>query len=226
VQRMQARDPQVTFELDETNDQRSWPFESAALGPSWFDNAHLHGSSAVAKLLHDVWSASPWVPTFSIGLGVYDGTLTGPYAGVSGVDALFPLAMLTHATFWTDLTTLSPAQAAETAWWIGWYRAHRDELGPAVYELTSSDPLDGQSWAAWQPWNGRAGYVFAFRQAGGPDTQVLSLHGLDPRQVYAVTDARTGQRLGAYRGAELASGLSVTMPAYSGRVLSVRPVPA
>jgi hypothetical protein len=57
----------------------------------------------------------------------------------------------THATFWTDLTTLSDAQRAETAWWIAWYRTHRDQLGPAVYELTGADPLDGQSWAAWQP---------------------------------------------------------------------------
>ena len=40
--RMEQRHPDVTFELDETNDQRAWPFESAALGPSWFDNAHMH----------------------------------------------------------------------------------------------------------------------------------------------------------------------------------------
>ena len=51
VRRMQQRHPDVTFELDETNDQRSWPFESAQLGPSWFDNGHLHGSGAVPKLV-------------------------------------------------------------------------------------------------------------------------------------------------------------------------------
>jgi hypothetical protein len=224
VRRMQQRHPDVTFELDETNDQRAWPFESAAIGPSWFDNGHLHGSTAVAKLLHDVWSAAPWVPPATIGLGVYDGTLTGPYAGVGGVDALFPLATLTHATFWTDLTTLSSEQQAETAWWIGWYRAHRSELGPAVYELTGADPLDGQAWAAWQPWNGDAGYVFAFRQAGGPADESLALHGVDMNRVYAVTDVRTGARLGAYRGSDLAAGLSVSLPQYSARVLSVQPL--
>ena len=203
VRTMEQRHPDVTFELDETNDQRAWPFESASLGPSWFDNGHLHGSTAVAKLLHDVWSAAPWVPPATLGLGVYDGTLTGPYAGAAGVDALFPLAMLTHATFWTDLTTLSADQRAETAWWIRWYAAHRAELGPAVYELTGTDPIDGQSWAAWQPWSGDAGYVFAFRQAGGPDTMSLALHGVDPHRTYAVTDVRTGERLGVYRGAQL-----------------------
>jgi hypothetical protein len=214
----------VTFELDETNDQRAWPFESAALGPSWFDNAHLHGSTAVAKLLHDVWSAAPWVPTASVGVGAYDGTLSGPYAGVAGVDALFPLAMLTHITFWTDLTQLSDAQRAETSWWTGWYQAHRGELGPSVYELTTNDPLDGRSWAAWQPWDGAAGYVFAFRQAGGPDTERLALHGLDPDQVYRVTDVRTGAELGVYRAAALTDGLPVTLAPYGAAVLSVRPV--
>jgi hypothetical protein len=27
--------------------------------------------------------------------------------------------------------------------------------------------------------NGDSGYVFAFRQAGGPDTELLTLHGVD-----------------------------------------------
>jgi hypothetical protein len=226
LRRMEQRHPDVTFELDETNDQRAWPFESAAIGPSWFDNGHLHGSTAVAKLLHDAWSAAPWVPPATVGLGVYDGTLTGPYSGVAGVDALFPLAMLTHATFWADVTLLSDAQRAETAWWIGWYQSHRAELGPAVYELTGTDPLDGQSWAAWQPWDGDSGYVFAFRQAGGPDTEMLGLHGVDMNRTYAVTDVRTGARLGAYRGSTLAAGLPVSVPAYGARVLSVQPLGA
>ena len=125
-----------------------------------------HGSTAVAKLLHDVWSAAPWVPTPSIGLGVYDGTLTGAYAGTAGVDFLFPLAMHTHITFWTDLTKLTPEQQAETAWWIRWYDAHRDQLSPAVYELSGADPLDGRSWAAWQPWDATGPLVIARGQQG------------------------------------------------------------
>lgn len=226
VHRMQARHPDVTFELDETNDQRSWPFESAQIGPSWFDNGHLHGSGPVAKLLHDVWSAAPWIPTWSLGVGTFDGTLQGPYAGVHGVDFLFPLAILTHVTFWTDLTTLTPDQRAETAWWIRWYRAHRDELGPAVYELTDGDPIDGASWAAWQPWNGSSGYVFAFRQSGGPDAESLSLHDLGADTDYAVTDVRTETRYGVFAGSQLANGLSVALPQWSAVVLSVQPIGA
>jgi hypothetical protein len=224
VREMQQAHPTVTFETDETNDQRSWPFESAALGPSWFDNAHLHGSTAVAKLLHDVWSAAPWVPTASLGVGAFDGTLTGPYAGVAGVDALFPLAMLTHLTFWTDLTTLSPEQRGETAWWVSWYRAHAADLGSVVYELTTADPLDGTSWAAWEPWRDDHGYLFAFRQAGGPDTATLSLRGVDPATTYSVSDVRTGASLGTFTGAQLQSGLPVSLAANSSQVLSVAPV--
>jgi hypothetical protein len=223
VHRMQAHNPDVVFELDETNDQRSWPFESAEIGPSWFDNGHLHGSTAVAKLLHDVWSAAPWMPTWSMGVGLFDGTLKAPYDGVAGVDALMPLALLSHITFWTDLTKLTPEQRSETAWWISWWRAHRDSFGTTVYELTGADPIDGTSWAAFQPWNGRSGYVFAFRQPGGAPTTTLRLSGLDPRVTYKVTDVRTGRLVTVRTGAQLAAGLPVSAPAAGARVLAVQP---
>jgi hypothetical protein len=223
VHQMQQRHPNVTFELDETNDQRAWPFESAEIGPSWFDNGHLHGSGAVPKLLHDLWTAAPWVPTSTIGMGVYDGTLQGSYAGVAGVDALMPLALLSHATFWTDLTLLTTDEQAETAWWLSWYHAHSVQLGPAVYELTGQDPINGTSWAAWQSWTGTSGYVFAFRQSGGPDTTSLVLHGVNAATSYTVTNVRTGAVLGTYTGAQLTAGLPVTLAPYSAAVLSVTP---
>jgi hypothetical protein len=219
---MQAQNPGVTFELDETNDQRAWPFESAQIGPAWFDNGHLHGSTAVAKLLHDVWSAAPWVPTWSIGAGVYDGTLDD-FAGDSGVDFLYPLAMLTHATFWTDLTKLTDGQKSETAWWTGWYQRHRDELGPAVYELTSTDPLDGKAVAAWQPWSGGQGYVFAFNQSTDPAAPSLSLQHVDSARTYVLKNVRTADLIGTFTGAQLAAGLPITLPGKSAVVLSVTP---
>jgi hypothetical protein len=224
VHRMQEHNPTVTFEIDETNDQRSWPFESAEIGPSWFDNGHLHGSTAVAKLLHDVWTAAPWVPTYSVGVGLFDGTLKAPYDGVAGVAALMPLALLTHVTFWTDLTLLSADQRAEAAWWIRWWRAHRDTVGSTVYELTNSDPIDGTSWAAWQPWNGTSGYVFAFRQPGGPASTTLRLAGLTPQTRYRVSDVRSGRLVAVRSGAQLTDGLSLTLPPAAAAVLSVAPV--
>ncbi len=224
VHRMQQQNPGVTFEPDETNDQRAWPFESAQIGPSWFDNGHLHGSGRVEKLLHDIWSAAPWVPTPTIGMGLYDGTLAGVYDGVAGVDFLFPLAMLSHITFWTDLTKLTPDEQAETAWWISWYKAHRDEFGSATYELTSHDPIDGTSWAAWQPWNGTSGYVLAFRPAGAPDSATLALHGLTARTRYRLTDVRTGKVIATRSGRDLTAGQSLSLPPAAAVVLSVAPV--
>src|SRR5436190_626769 len=71
--------PQVTIELDETNDQRLWAFASAQHGPTWFDNGHLHGGARQpAKLLHDVWSTAPWLPPSLVGSGLLDGTIKAP----------------------------------------------------------------------------------------------------------------------------------------------------
>jgi hypothetical protein len=222
VRRMEAAHPGVTFELDETNDQRAWPFESQALGPAWFDNGHVHAGTAQSKVLHDIWSAAPWLPPSAIGMGALDGTVGGAYS----VDYLMPMALLSHITFWTDLSKLSSPDQAETAWWIAWYKAHRSALGGLVYEDTSTDPLDAKAWAVFQPWTGRRGYVFAFRQADGTASQAVVLHGVRAGATYSVTDIRSGQSLGEFSGADLATkGLDVTLASpYSAAVLAVAPV--
>ncbi|MCW2966455.1 MAG: Alpha-galactosidase, partial [Solirubrobacteraceae bacterium] len=221
VREFQRRHPDVQFELDETNDQRSWPFESATLGASWFDNGHLHGSTAQAKLIHDLWTAAPWLPTSSIGMGALDGTLDAQH----GVDELMPIALLSHVTFWTDLTKFSDGDAAKIRGWLEWYRRHRATLAGAAYELTDHDPLDGTSWAAFEPWHGGRGVLFAFRQASAEATQTFALHGVRPARTYAITDARTGELLARRTGAELRAGLTVTLPdANSAQVLQIDPV--
>jgi hypothetical protein len=222
VRRIQAKHPGVTIELDETNDQRAWPFESAALGPSWFDNAHTHpGSTKQSKLLHDIWVAAPWLPPSSIGFGAYDGTLGGDYT----VDYLFPMSMLSHITFWTDLRDLTPEQRADTAWWISWYKAHRAELGGLVYSNLDQDPLDGRGWAAFQPWAGTHGYLFTFRQADGPDARSIRLFGVSASRSYTVRNVRTGELLGTFAGEQLATkGVPVTLAApHSAAVVAINP---
>jgi hypothetical protein len=222
VRRLEAKHPDVTFELDETNDQRSWPFESAALGPSWFDNAHLHaGATKQSKLLHDVWVAAPWLPPSSIGFGMFDDTLRDPYS----VDYLAPMSLLSHITTWSDLSLLSDAQRGEAAWWIDWYKAHRAELAGLVYENTQRDPLDGKGWAAFQPWHDGHGYVFAFRQDDPAAAQNVKLFGLRGSRDYVVTNVRTSETLGTFKGRDLmADGLPVTLAQpYSASVLSIDP---
>ena len=222
VHQQQVDHPGVTFELDETNDQRLWPLRSVALGPSWFDNGHLQGSSYPTRLLHDIWSAAPWIPPSSLGFGLYDGDLVGA-GGIYSVDYLMPIALLGHVTFWTDLTKLSSAQLRETAWWIRWYKANRNRLAGLVYEDTGTDPIDGKSWAAFQPWDGRRGYLFLFSQGGTTQTQSIALQGLDPNSVYGLRNARTGKLLGRYRGSRLESGLRFTLSPYTAEVISVVP---
>jgi alpha-galactosidase len=222
VRRMQFRHPGVTFELDETNDQRSFPFEQVALGPSWFDNAHSHeGSTKQSKLLHDIWVAAPWIPPSSIGFGTFDGTLGGQYTA----DYLFPMSMLSHITFWTDLTKIPAADRATAAGWIEWYKQHRGALSGLVYSNTADDPLDGKKWAAFQPWRNGKGHLFAFRQSEGPDSRAIKLFGVDDGTDYTVTDVKTGEVLGTFSGAELSgAGLQVSLPQpYSAAVLSVAP---
>jgi hypothetical protein len=208
VRQFQRRHPDVAFELDETNDQRSWPFESAALGSSWFDNGHLHGSTKWAKLVHDLWTAAPWLPTSSIGMGALDGTLGAQH----GVDELLPIALLSHITFWTDLTNISAADGDKVRAWLDWYAAHRATLAGAAYELTSEDPIDGTSWAAFEPWRDGRGVLFAFRQGSTDLTRTFAVHGVDPNRTYDVTDARTGALFATETGAQLAAGLTVTLP--------------
>ena len=38
LDRLRRDHPEVTFQIDETNDYRLFPFESVARGPSWFQN--------------------------------------------------------------------------------------------------------------------------------------------------------------------------------------------
>jgi hypothetical protein len=220
VREQEARHPGVTFELDETNDQRLWALRSAALGPSWFDNGHLQGSSYPSRLLHDIWSAAPWIPPSSLGFGTYDGGVLDTYSP----GYLMPIELLGHVTVWDDLTKLSPGERAETAWWLSWYETHRSELGGAVYEDSATDPIDGTSWAAFQPWDGDHGYLFAFRQAGAALTDTVSLQGVAPATSDTITNVRTGAILGTFTGAQLRAGLTITLPApFSATVLSVTP---
>jgi hypothetical protein len=235
VHELQGSYPRVTFELDETNDQRAWPFESAAIGPSWFDNGHLHGSGEAAKLLHDLWTAAPWLPTSGIGIGAFDSILNdgctrvkpadgSTVAGPCSASYLSQLMLLSHLTFWTDTTKISAADAAEAAWWTTWYKAHRDDLRGVVYELTATDPLAGTGATVFQPWSDGHGELFAVRQAAGDPVTTVKLHGVDPTTTYAIRDVRSGQLVTTASGAELAAGYDIALPqAWSARTLSVDP---
>ena len=54
LDRLQAKYPDVTFQIDETNDYRLFPYESVSRGPSWFQN----GTPESDQLLHNLWNLS------------------------------------------------------------------------------------------------------------------------------------------------------------------------
>ncbi len=196
VHQLEAEHPNVTFELDETNDQRLWALRSIALGPSWFDNGHLESSSYPARLLHDIFDAAPWLPPSTLGFGTYDNVPMPPYSP----NYLMPIALLGHVTFWSNLDKLSTRQMRQTRWWVRWYERHRQTLSQLVYEDTTTDPINGASWVAFQPWSPTQdhGYLFAFRQEGGRNRQRIELHGLRPGERYEAVNVRTGRVVGVF----------------------------
>ena len=115
VDRLRADHPEVTFEIDETNDYRLFPFESVARGPSWFQN----GGPDVAHMLHNLWNLSPFIPTFSLG---QNALANEDFAG-QGVDTLMAAAMLSHITFFHDPRTLPDAVIDRVGDWTAFYKS-------------------------------------------------------------------------------------------------------
>ena len=176
---------------------------------------------AAAELLHDLWSVAPWMPPQTLGIGSFD---SDALTEGRSPNYLMPLALLSHLTFWTDFTLLTAQQRRQTAWWISWYRAHRAAVGPLVYRLTNDDPKTGKNWLVLQPWHGKAGYVFAFRQDTARSSLRVSLNAVRSDVTYVVRNVRTGKVLARVSGARLHHGFAVHAPGrFSAAVLSVAP---
>jgi hypothetical protein len=209
MDRLQADHPEVTLEVDETNDYRLFPFESVARGPSWFQN----GSPPTSELLHNLWNLAPYVPGFSLGqhaLGNSDEVST------RGVDQLMAVALGSHITFWTDIDEqLTSAQRQQVKRWTDFYKAYRDDLATFTYPLLA-DPTAG-GWTALQPWNPDAGrgFLLAYRQGGADPLQRIALRGVRGDGAFALTsyDPATGSAtsLGTVSAATLRSGIDVTI---------------
>ena len=95
LDRLIEKNPDVTFQIDETNDYRLFPFESVTRGPSWFQN----GSPPPDRLLHNLWNLSPYVPAYTLGQHFLGGNQYNNYP----VDTLMAIALPGHLTFFSDL---------------------------------------------------------------------------------------------------------------------------
>ncbi|HXA43079.1 MAG TPA: hypothetical protein VNV65_09245, partial [Candidatus Solibacter sp.] len=86
------------------------------------------------------------------------------------------------------------------------------------------DPIDGKAGLVLQPWSGDRGYLFVFRQAGGP-TQRVAIQGVDPGRRYRLVSVRDGLVLGNFPGSVLRRGIDLVLPApFSALVVSVTPL--
>lgn len=201
LDRLIAAHPGVTFQIDETNDYRLFPFESASRGPSWFAN----GNPTPDQSLHNLWVLSPFVPAQTLG----QSTL-GRHRD-HDADYLMAIALTSHLTFFNDLTSYSPEAVETTRRWVDLYTANRERFTGVVYPLLD-DPLGGQTWTALQSWDHdtQSGALMAYRQQDPDPTTTIALRGIADGD-YEVTDAMTGELVRTSTADELRTGIDVTL---------------
>ena len=215
LDRLRERFPDVTFQIDETNDYRMFPFESVVRGPSWFQN----GKPRSEQLLHNIWNLAPWVPGHS--LGQHAASNNGDRAA-KGVDSVMAVALGSHITFWNEIDEdFTSDEITQIRKWTDFYKAHRDTLTMMAYPLLE-DPLD-EGFTALQPWDpyGQHGWLLVYRQDDERDTISVPMRAVAygdeiiPNPTFTVTrhDPADGSAtpLGTFTDDALRAGLSVTI---------------
>jgi alpha-galactosidase len=219
IDRLRGDHPGVTFQIDETNDYRLFPFESVARGPTWFQN----GTPGPERLLHNLWTLSPYVPAFAIGQHFLGGQAYKQYP----VDTLMAVALPSHITFFSDLRSLPSTVVDHAARWLRFYRHNRHLFDGVVYPLLD-DPLR-QGWTALQAWDPDAGRgaLLAFRQESASATRNIALRNVPAHRRFDLLEAPGGTYFGTVTSAQLTRGLHVGIRAKRGaRVLLVVPARA
>ena len=213
---LKAAHPGVVFQIDETNDYRLFPFESVTRGPTWFQN----GAPDPDRLLHNLWTLSPFIPGFAVGqkLLAGNGWKQWPFDTVMAAHLLGePLAA-------GDLRQIDPAVLDQAGAWLEWRRAHAAELDGVIYPLLD-DPLK-KGWTALQSWDpdkGR-GALLAFRQDSADTTRTIALRNVPAGRRFVVRRAPGGAVVAHVTSQQLRDGLSVAIPEPRGsRVLLIAP---
>ena len=218
LDRLQAKYPKVTFQIDETNDYRLFPYESVARGPSWFQN----GSPEYHQLLHNVWNLSPYVPAWSLGQHFLGGKAWEKHP----VATLMAAALPSHLTFFSDLRQLPDSVVEEARPWLDLYKRHRSLLTQMIYPLLA-DPLE-QGWTALQSWNPRRGRgaLLAFRQQDERAAVEIALRNVPRNSRFELLRGPSGEHVGFVRSRRLRQGLTVELPEKdTAEVLLIRRVP-
>ena len=204
LDRLQRDHPDVTFQTDETNDYRLFPFESTSRGPTWFQN----GKPEPSLLLHNLWDLSPYVPAAAVGQHVLGGDAWKRHP----VDTLMGAALLSHMTIISDIRTLPDDVIDRAATWIDFYKRNRDAFGQVVYPL-GDDPI-GEGWTALQSWNpdSGSGALLAFRQGSDDASQTFALTNVPPHRRFTLTSAPDGTQLQTVTSKRLRQGIRIDLP--------------
>ncbi len=216
LDRVIANNPGVTFQIDETNDYRLFPFESVTRAPSWFQN----GSPTPDRLLHNIWNLSPYIPAFSLGQHFLGGSQYEKYP----VDTLMAVALPSHLTFFSDLRKLPDAVIARARPWIDFYKANREHFTQMTYPLLD-DPMDG-GWTALQLSNPEEafGALLAFRQGSEDATKTIALRNVPAGMTFELFEGPSGNQVGTVTSEQLSNGIDITLPEKdSARVLLIKP---
>ena len=214
LDRLQAAHPDVTFQIDETNDYRLFPFESVTRGPSWFQN----GTPTPDRLLHNLWNLSPYVPAFSLGQHMLGGRQWQTYP----VETLMAIGLLSHMTVFSDVRgdAMPDAVIDRAAPWAAFHDANADLLDGVVYPLLE-DPL-AKHWTALQSWDAEAGRgaLLAFRQTDSRESVSVALENV-PDGLYELRSAPTYEVVGTVDDASLRSGIAVSSQVNGAVVLTI-----
>jgi predicted alpha-1,2-mannosidase/putative CocE/NonD family hydrolase len=218
LDRILADHPDVTIQMDETNDYRLFPFEALARGPTWYQN----GSPATNESLHANQVLLPFLPPYALGRAA---VRTG--SGEPPVGYQMAVALLSHMTFFNDLTRINTADHPEIRRWTDYYKAHRADIATFTYPLLADDPLDTGHWAAFQAWNPETGRgtLLAYRQASVTSTKTIRLRNV-PAGTYRLYEAPNETIVINYTAAQLRAGIEINLPSInSAKVLRIERQP-
>lgn len=203
VDRLQRDFPDVTFQIDETNDYRLFPFESVSRGPAWFQN----GAPEPERLLHNLWNLSPFVPPYYVGQHF----LGGGHWRDHPVDTLLAVALPSHLTFFSDLREVPGSVIRAAAPWVEFYKRHRHLLAQLTYPLLR-DPID-KDWTALQPWDPDAGRgaLLAFRQDSNDAAKTIALRNVPAGRRFDLFRGPSGRYERTVTSAGLIRGLRISL---------------
>jgi hypothetical protein len=205
LDRILADHPDVTIQMDETNDYRLFPFEALARGPTWYQN----GSPTTNESLHANQVLMPFLPSYSLGRAAIrtGGSEPSP-------EYQMAVALLSHMTFFNDLTRIPADWRPRIRVWTEYFKAHREDIATFTYPLLAEDPLDLSNWAAFQAWNPEAGRgtLLVYRQDSDTASRTVRLRNV-PAGTYRLHVAPDESVSTDYTAAQLRAGIQVSLPA-------------